>query len=405
MPVRAVIFDYKALLIRTHTSHSTQIRELLDWLHVRGVRPCIFSTDPLSPAQSSQLGSLGCLPTDCYISRSDIPNQKNRGSPAWIDAASQTLHLARRELLYIGCTALDWRTAINSGVFYLHGLWACPIPPGTTSLVAQSPADVRTFLEYFLLGTPRWTYSLDGSDWTLRSLLSANARLPSSSPASTFTLQDIFTYDRTIKIGSHDARDVLMLLVIADAYLDGLLPANLYFCVYPSCRTGTVSDQLRAYIRPAASLFHGYYRDDLLVRALDAPDTSLVRWRARQAGTTADISIATQATTVHIGPNYRHKLSNKTIVVFDDFTTEGISLEWARMLLSAGGAQRIVLLTVGKYGSRYSHYGLKSGRYLDPYSPNTLSRADFELISLTPATDSSAEQHFANIIRNMTAVA
>ncbi|MFG3064842.1 hypothetical protein ACGFYM_40840 [Streptomyces sp. NPDC048231] len=48
----------------------------------------------------------------------------------------------------------------------------------------------------------------------------------------------------------------------------------------------------------------------------------------------ADISIGAQARTVRINPKYRGKLKGKTVIVFDDFTTEGKSIEWARTLLT-----------------------------------------------------------------------
>jgi hypothetical protein len=402
MPVKAVVFDYKTLLVQQGTSLAAQARGLLDWLHAQGLRVCVFSTDPLSAALQARFARLGCLPADVCIDKTDIPSRKNRGSPDWVDAAALSLAVARNELVYVGCTALDWRTAINSGVFYLHARWARPLPPRTTSLAVASPSEVREILETFLLHPPRWSARLDGRGWKLRSMLPASAVLPSTSPAPQFRLQDVFTYDKTIRIGDNDARDVLMLFVVASAYLEGLLPPNLYLCVYPGSARGTVSEQLRGYLGHAAKLFHGYYRDDLLIRAFDAPDTSLARWHASQTGKPANVSIATQATTVHIGPGYRGKLNGKTVAVFDDFTTQGMSLEWARLLLAAGGVRQAVLLTVGKYGTSHTRYELKPGVRIDPYAPNTaLTPADFAATSCTPAADRDVPAHFRRIIASM----
>lgn len=400
MPVRAVIFDYKALLAEPGTQLAIRISALLDLLRYHGLQICIFSTEPLTTAQSCILAALGCSPVDHYISKSYIQSGKNRGSPDWVKAASQVIGIDSYEFLYIGTTILDWRTAINAGVFYMHASWAKPMPPGSTSLVATDPNHVRDLLLIFLLSAPSWAYRLDGPQWTFRSLLSASAVLPCTSPAQSFRLQDVFTYARSIEIGHSDARNILMLFVLANAYLEGALPANLYFTIYPSCRPGVVSEQLRAYLDPAAKLFHGYYREDLIIRAMEAPDTSLLRWRARHEGTTADISIATQATTVCLGSNYRGKLRGKTVVVFDDFTTRGMSLEWARTLLTAVGVKHIVLLTVGKYGSLHTHYSLRPEFKFDPYALNThLRSADFDATTLRPRSDPDAEQHIADAIR------
>ncbi|WP_404200225.1 phosphoribosyltransferase [Streptomyces tauricus] len=127
-----------------------------------------------------------------------------------------------------------------------------------------------------------------------------------------------------------------------------------------------------------------YYREDLLERVMQAPDTSLERWRRSTGqGSTADISIAAQARTVRINPKYRGKLKGKTVVVFDDFTTEGKSIEWARILLSKAGTAQVITLTVGKYGSRHTNYGIRPitsndpGIAIDPYTVSNLSATDF----------------------------
>lgn len=398
MTVKAIIFDYKTLLFAPGSSAAAESRALLDWLHVCGLRWCLFSTDPLSSSQQAAFTSAGYPRPDEHIRKADIPSGKNRGSPDWIDVATARMAVARHELLYVGSTALDWRTAINSGVLYLHARWAGPVPPGTTSLTAPSPADVQEFLELFLLHSPRWSYTLDGSDSTLRSLLPASATLPCTRPGRAFKLQDVFTYDRSIRVGDDDARDLLMLFVLVNAYLEGLLEPHSYFCVYPGSKRGTLSAQLRGYLGKAAALAHGYYREDLLIRASDAPDTSLARYQARQAGTRANVSIATQATTVHLGGGYRGKLASKTVIVFDDFTTDGMSLEWSRLLLAAGGAKRVVLLTVGKYGTTHTRYELKPGKRIDPYTPNTsLTEADFSATREYLRADPAAAEYFSEI--------
>jgi hypothetical protein len=400
MTVKGVIFDYKALLgLQPGSAATSEVRDILVWLRFQGLRWCLFSTDSLSTSQVAAFSALGYPPPDVYIRKADIPSGKNRGSPDWIDVVTTRLGVVRQELLYVGCTALDWRTAINSGVFYVHARWAAPMPSGTTSLTAESPSWIREFLEFFLLHPPRWSHSLNGTDYTLRSLLPASALLPCTSPGQEFKLQDVFTRERSIRIANNDARDILMLFVLANAYMEGLLPANLYLCVYPSSRRGTISEQLRGYLDPAAALVHGYYRDDLLIRASDAPDSSLSRWEASQTGRPANISIATQATTVHLGPDYQFKLQGKTVIVFDDFTTKGMSLEWARLLLTAAGAGRIVLITVGKYGTTHTRYELAPGVQVDPYGQNTtLTRADFTERSLTPYVDQGASGYYSNII-------
>lgn len=69
------------------------------------------------------------------------------------------------------------------------------------------------------------------------------------------------------------------------------------------------------------------------------------------------------------------------MIVFDDFTTEGKYVEWARTLLSEAGAARVIALTIGKYPSRHTVYRLRPGVTIDPFTTNNITLADFQTTS------------------------
>ena len=268
MAVRAVIFDYKTLLMQPRTSEALQAGSFLQWLRGRGLRWCLL-TDPLSADQQAAFLALGYLSPDVHISKADIPSGKNRGSPRWIDAVTARLGVARHELLYIGCTALDWRTAINSGVLYIHAGWAATMPPRTTSLTAKSPADAQGFLEFFLLGPARWSYRLDAGYRTLRSLLPAGATLPSTGPRSHFTPSA-----RPCP-ASHCGSARAPHARLAD---DGGCSAPMPFSA--SIRQQAHDQRAAPRLLDKAASLCTAITANLLVRASDAPDTSLARWEA-----------------------------------------------------------------------------------------------------------------------------
>ncbi len=388
--VRAVIFDYKSLFFPGPEDTIVDVRTLLESLSDVGIDICVFSTNVMNLEEECVTRSFPVLQN--LVTQKDVQDQKKRGSPNWIDAATAKTGLQRHELLYIGVTNLDWRTAINAGVFYLHAGWRSKIPPGTTSIVAHSPSDVMKFLDHFLVRPPRWSFRLDdpANGFYLRALLPASATLPSTSPRSSFSLQDVFTYDRDIRVGDTSARNLLMLHVLSSCYVEGLLGRNTIFCTYPSSKIGQYSSQIEEYVRPAASLVHGYYRNDLLIRETEAPDTSLVRVRARSEGRIPDVSIATQASTVRLGDKYRGKLGGKRVIVFDDFTTSGMSLEWARNLLLAAGASNVVTLTIGKYKTTHDRHILTSAN-IDPYAVNMLSPSDYSIQSQVMIQDRAVQ--------------
>lgn len=325
-----------------------------------------------------------------HLTQDDIPNRKPRGNKAWLETAARKLGLRTNQLLMVGASEYDWYTSLHAGVMHLHAKWPKSLRKPITSLTATGPAGVRRLMEHCLLEAPTWALRIDdpARSFRMRSLLAPNATLPgrcATRMGSSFTLQDIFTRGLTVQVGKDDARELLMLRLLSSAYLDGTLPGSTLFCVYPSSSPGKVSQQLETYLAKAKVIVGAKYtQDHLLQRVAQAPDTSLERWRASQQGRTANVSITTQASTVRVNPSYRGKLRGKTVIVFDDFTTTGMSLEWARLLLTAASAAEVIALTVGKYPKPHTFYTPRPGVTLRPYELNTLTAADFTTTPVSP---------------------
>ncbi|MFF6979266.1 hypothetical protein ACFZAV_16320 [Streptomyces sp. NPDC008343] len=376
--VRAVAFDYKAVWRAPGLAHDG-IPALLAWLDERDVAFVLLTTDPMEA--DAAMAAAGLPAPALHLSLDDIPDKKKRGSGVWLQEVAQRLKLRMNQLLLVGTSKWDWLTGINAGVAYIHANWASQVrdAKGMDTLSAVDPEGVAEFLEHFFLPEPCWTFADDSTDraFRIRSLLPPNVRFPHAANRI-FELQDVFTRGRTITIGKQDARDILMLRLLSSAYLDGTLPGRSLFCVYPSSNVGKVSAQLAGFLEKAKVMVGSYYKEDLLERVIAAPDTSMERVkRNRGEARTADISIAAQTGTVRINPKHRGKLDGKTVVVFDDFTTEGTSIEWARTLLLSAGAAEVIALTVGKYGSRHTRYELRPGTAINPFDINNLTAADF----------------------------
>jgi phosphoribosylpyrophosphate synthetase len=364
--LKGIVFDHTTLILSKHRGKVLQsLRDVLGDLKNRGLKIVVFSTDPIDIQQHLRDRSLP--EADLHLTRPAIGRAK--GSPAWIRAAAERLGIRPFQLLYIGDDELDWRTAINSATFYLHASWARPVPHRATTLVVDSPSSILLYATHFLLLRPRWEYAWS-DPWNglyIRSLLGASARLPATAPAS-FTLQDVLTYTRKVQVGSRPARDLLMIHALSSAYVEGLIRPNAFFTVYPSSAPGRMSDVLLEFLKPASCFFHGYFKRDLLLRAREAQDTSRARARAAREGQPDPVDFSTQTNTVHVNVKYRRSLEGRSVVVFDDFTTTGMSLEWARNLLHAAGAREIVLLTIGKYPKAYTMYTPRARDLITPFT-------------------------------------
>ncbi|GHB29998.1 MULTISPECIES: hypothetical protein [Streptomyces] len=375
--VRAVAIDYKAVLRGPEGAHEG-VAELLRWLDDRDVAWVLLTNNPMDA--TSALAAVGLPEPDLHLCRDDIPDKAKRGNKAWLEAAADRLGIRMNQLILIGTSQFDWYTGIHAGVVHIHARWASRLGAKITSLMSDEPTDVIELLEYFLLHEPRWAFRLDDEDraFAIRSMLPFNARFPRGG-GRTFTIKDIFTYESTVKVGDQDARDVLMLHLLCAAYLDGALPGQSFFCVYPSSTPAKGNPQLAGFLQRAKVMTGSSYKEDLLERVAQAPDTSLERYkRSIGQSTGRDISIAAQARTIRVNPAYKKKIAGKTVIVFDDFTTEGKSLEWARTLLSEAGAARVIALTIGKYPSRHTVYRLRPGVTIDPFTTNDVSLAHFQ---------------------------
>ncbi|MEW6737142.1 MAG: HAD hydrolase-like protein [Acidobacteriota bacterium] len=389
MSIKAVIFDYSTLLLdKNRVEIIDKLRALIQSLRNLGIKIVVFSTHPKNI--NTALSFYNLPPVDLFLCRKDIGISK--GSHRWIDIAGSRLRFRNNDFLYIGDDKLDWRTAINAATLFLHAEWAKPLSSQVTPYSFQDPADIWQFISHFLLTPPRWEYKLDLSDHNvcIRSLLEATVELPATKPIS-FRLQDIFTYHNTVSINNYSARDILMLHAITSLYLEGLIYPNSLFVIYPSSTPGKINDVIEEFLHPVSKIFHGYYKNDLLCRTVQAPDTSIERWQAKQENRQPNVSFINQSNTVHINPYYRGKITGKSVIVIDDFTTTGMSLEWAKNLLLAAGADNIVLLTIGKYPRDHTIYS-PINIPIDPFKLTTYSLHDFQKISQPLEREPSAQQ-------------
>jgi hypothetical protein len=224
--VKAVVFDYKTLF--SHQAAVTaEMQAVLWWAKGCGLRICILTTDAMDT--NARCAQHGYPAPDLHVQQADIPGRKNRGSPAWIDVVTSGLAVANHDLLYVGSTSMDWRTAINSGVFYFHAKWCGP--NRDTCIVIESPRDIAGHITQYLMPGPRFSFRYDdpARKLALRSLLPASATLPASPPTGSFKLQDVFTYHRTIGVGQSKASDMLTFHAISSLYVEGMLPKGSLF--------------------------------------------------------------------------------------------------------------------------------------------------------------------------------
>ncbi|MGW6275102.1 HAD family hydrolase, partial [Streptomyces sp. NPDC055060] len=257
--VRGVAIDYWEVVLAPGREHEG-IAELLRWLDQRDVAWVLLTKDPMDA--KSALAAAGLPEPALHLCRDDIPDKAKRGNKAWLEAVADRLGLRMNQLILIGTSQFDWYTSLHAGVVHIHARWASRLGAKITSLMSDEPSDVIELMEYFLLHEPRWAFRLDdeGRAFAIRSMLPFNARFPRGG-GRTFTIKDIFTYENTVKVGDEDARDVLMLHLLCAAYLDGALPGQSFFCVYPSSTPAKGNPQLAGFLQRAKVMTGSSYKE------------------------------------------------------------------------------------------------------------------------------------------------
>jgi hypothetical protein len=375
--LRAVIFDYSTLLVPADNAVLVaDLRTMLETLKGFGLKIVVFST--YGKAINKELARRGMPPCDLFVCSANLGGAK-KGAVVWTSYTAEQLGIRPNQLLYIGDGDLDWRTALNGGVLYLGAKWSQEAEAEQRGLLALTPERVVRFATHFLLQPARFEYSLDIGDvgLRLRSLLSANARLPATNPA-TFSLQDVLTYRIPVTVRRVNARDYLMLHAVSSLYLEGLVPPQAVFAVYPSSTFGKRSGPILEYMDLLKRYLRINARDDLLVRGAQARDTSRIRAEANKRHEHAVVSFTEQTNSVYVNAARRTLIQGKTVIVCDDFTTSGMSLEWARNLLLAAGAGEVILLTIGKYSSRHTVYCAVRDGLIDPFHLTSYEEDMFE---------------------------
>jgi Haloacid dehalogenase-like hydrolase len=381
--IKCVIFDHTTVrLNNTKQALLTELNTLMEQLKDRDIKIVVLSTETLDINQ--EMMQRGLPAPDAFFCKNDIG--ANKGSPLWVEKPAQHFGIEIFEILYVGDDELDWRSAINAGAMFLLAMWAYKRRPGAlTAIPVDKPEDIWLFISHFLMLPPRWEYTLDDPNHRLifRSLLSTQHRFPGNPPHDNFQLLDVFYKKLQVTVGPENqtARSLFLLHALSSVWLEGLLPSRSVIGIYPSHTPGKLNEIMQEYIEPASRAFKSYFKEDLLVRGAASLDTSLERGSGRRASVTFNV----QTNSVHVNPNYRNLIQGHNVLVFDEFTTSGMSLEWARNLLLKAGAARVILVTVGKYGFppvRHTVFTPVPGVVIEPYQLKTYGQQDFSAVSV-----------------------
>lgn len=320
---------------------------LLRYLKMRGVDPVFVSnkawtvtyhdtgvTKSFRELLEAELGPVGY-----YIGGVDgMPYKPTAAATAFI---LQKHGWTNREVLLIGNSETDMRTASNGQLMFLNSTWHGVANP--YGFQFASPLDVARFIDCHCLGLNDWFWAIN--DGPLR----VYAIAPFSTLSSQYLQAHAYSASAraVAKSGAGDST-FWGRLIAARVYFSGLVDEIDYITAYP----GHSPDSAPTVIADALNILGGSlrksYLPDLLVRHSKAQKSQT----ARISGNSVDV--VNQLTTIRLNQAPQRGLtgkpyktppvrSGKTALLVDDFCTEGNSFEAGRAFIDSTGARTICL--------------------------------------------------------------
>ncbi|MEK7434184.1 MAG: phosphoribosyltransferase [Cyanobacteriota bacterium] len=217
---------------------------------------------------------------------------------------------------------------------------------------------------------PLWSYTLDivtpdNLKVIYRSLFNATIEL-SYNKNDIFTPKDVFLYNKEMYFGeskSESVKKVILELLLHNLLQEGFVNSNTCFLEYPS---------------------HNSNNNTSNFTILDATH-SLSRWRdtlnksyLRSVRKHSKITFEEEFNSLVL--KSQKQIKDKIVIVLDDFSTTGLSLEASRNLLVSAEAEKVILCSIGKFSKEQNpkHRVYKIHKPFNPYtSENKIEKGDY----------------------------
>lgn len=364
MTIKALITDLDGTLITCSGSLVPEFDLVLLQLQDMKLSTAVFSNHPHSIVDRKV--QLLPISPDLVLTKEDVGVAK--GSRRWIDMVCSEFGINRNEVAYIGDSINDMTTAVNSKIIYLNAEWSNP--GSKYGIPVDSPKMLPVILKHFFMKEHLWYWSVDSSDARGNKVISKALIRGRDIGIKNFDTELLGWSKSNIdeQVGLFKMSEFIMYHLLGSLYLDGTYGEIDGWTVAPG-HTGQYNASIVAALERTARLFRNLFLPNLVCRHRAAKKSAYLRARGEQA------DFGEQVSTICLScePRYRSKhIKDKTIVVVDDFVTEGFTTEWIRNLLFNAGTKRVVSLAIGAYHDSIEVKSISSDFTWDSYSPVTM---------------------------------
>lgn len=357
-------------------------------------------TDQPAGASNLRLINSG-LDVDSLVS-AEITGKKKPGGTL-VAAFCREYGFAPHEILVIGKDQRSVLEALNGCAIGFHAGWC-----GRTSKYGIHIETQDEFLEYldlFFLKKALWYATYDSSDElgrevVLKTLIDGNG---AGSQSLKSNLYDTLKKKQEVYTNGASLSKFMMTHMIASAYLDGLFSVDrnqIVVQIYPGHLPTSQPPVLIQQTIDSFKLFR------VKPATVSGGEYGLQRWRVaaqshkkRMEGHRDEVAFQNQMSTVRLAA--KTQVRGKRVIVLDDFHTDGFSLEAARNIYLAAGADTVTLLAFGKYGFKITEAVPKRRNLVKPYEEKSYSDDDFEIVEGRVETNPDALPEFRESLTNM----
>jgi hypothetical protein len=387
MTIKAVVFDLSDTTISSSGVAVEGIREAFAAIRASGRKLAVASNYSSASTRSALIRN--SLDVDLIVGP-DVTGVK-KGSPEVNQFIARSFGCTLTELLYVGDNdKTDFPSCVNSGVLYLSARWANP--NAKYGIAVDSPDNVRRFIERHLSEPTVWHWSLSAKDLLGRDVDVRSLIPPESNSSSSLDIA-VLKRGETRRVGKIDYFKFLFRRVISALYVEGRLGTYDFWTFYPGHSGQPKAERYHSALDPASKIFRGIYAQDLIVRHATAEKSAY----ARRAGRTP--TFTNQTNTIHLNAKYKRKLQNSTVLVVDDFCTDGNSFECSRNFLLAAGATKVDCISIGRYGNTYQLRSPRPDLEWNVWSPQVFAETDFVSRAIGGTTQAGArEQHLRQLM-------
>lgn len=285
---------------------------------------------------------------------------KNRRIKGLAGAVLEKANGCIQKSVVVSTSDTDIIMAANSGIMSITAGWANNLEDKAKNngISVKHWNGLPKVME-LISGTEPWYSIWDRGDFKIYSLLNAG------------DYQNIEELKPLVSKMKDDLKEapnsywVLFKFLLASSLLKTEELRNVnYIGIYPSSSVKNFDDELiyKYYKTSKFAISNTSKIEPILIRNTNS--------QKRHAGGVVDRNDPNlQLNSIHVNPFYKGKLRGKSVLILDDFTTNGTSFCVANALLKKAGAEKVFCVALGKYGHRLHDYEIDLSQR-DPFSPS-----------------------------------